>query len=452
MSAPSPSVLLVDDARDMLELLRRSMSAMGLMPFTANTVVDAIEVLEHSPVDLVITDLNMPEVSGIQLVRYLSQHFPGIPVLVITGYPKLEDAVQVMKLGAVEYLVKPFTQEELREAVSRVLSSLPAPEARTADPDARASFHGIIGRSPAMQEVYRIIERTKNNRATVLVTGESGTGKEMVARAIHYNSTFASAPFIAVNCGAIPDQLLESELFGHVKGAFTGAATNRVGFFQAADGGTLFLDEIGNATPAVQAKMLRAIQEKEVTMLGSTKPQRVEVRLISAANTDLQAMIRQGTFREDLYYRINLINIHIPPLRERAEDIPLLVDHFNARFSKEQGQGPLRIPARFMDALIAYPWPGNVRELENLVHRLVILKGGSVEMDDLPPHLKMEPPRSADPGPLVTLAEMERRHIQRVLEATGNNKTKAAAVLGIDRKTLREKLKEPGHITPAGES
>ncbi|MFN8352275.1 MAG: sigma-54 dependent transcriptional regulator [Flavobacteriales bacterium] len=441
----SPSVLLVDDARDMLELLRRSINAMGLTPFTANNVVDAITVLEQGPVDLVITDLNMPEVSGIQLVRYMGEHFPHVPVLVITGYPKLEDAVQVMKLGAVEYIVKPFTQEELREAVERVLSSLAArtPEA-PAPEEVRESFHGILGRSPAMQEVYRIIERTRNNRATVLVTGESGTGKEMVARAIHYNSAFAAAPFIAVNCGAIPDQLLESELFGHMKGAFTGATTSRVGFFQAADGGTLFLDEIGNASPAVQAKLLRAIQDKEITMLGATKPQHVNVRLISAANNDLLAMIRQGSFREDLYYRLNLINIHLPPLRERAEDIPLLVDHFNHKFSKELGKKPLRIPARILETFAGYPWPGNVRELEHLVHRLVILKDGAVDMDDLPAHMKMPAPQTTASNALVSLAELERHHILRVLESTGQNKTRAAEVLGIDRKTLREKLKGLG--------
>lgn len=441
----SPSVLLVDDARDMLELLRRSMNVMGLTPFTANNVVDAIEVLENGPVDLVITDLNMPGVGGIQLVRYMGEHFPQIPVLVITGYPKLEDAVQVMKLGAVEYLVKPFTQEELRDAVERVLNELVGKEEQAAPAmEQRDSFHGIIGRSPAMQEVYRIIERCGNNRATVLVTGESGTGKEMVARAIHYNSAHAAAPFIAVNCGAIPDQLLESELFGHVKGAFTGATTSRVGFFQAADGGTLFLDEIGNASPAVQAKMLRAIQDKEITMLGGTKSQRVEVRLISAANNDLSAMIRQGTFREDLYYRLNLINIHIPPLRERPDDIPLLVEHFNARYSKEQGRPPLRIPQRIMELLSAYPWPGNVRELENLIHRLVILKDVAVEMDDLPRYMKMETPRSSGPLELLSLAAIEQQHILRVMETTGQNKTKAAEILGIDRKTLRERLKALG--------
>jgi len=272
----------------------------------------------------------------------------------------------------------------------------------------------------------------------------------MVARAIHYNSTFSAAPFIAVNCGAIPDQLLESELFGHVKGAFTGAVINRVGLFQAADGGTLFLDEIGNASAAVQAKLLRVIQDKEITMLGSTKPQKVQVRLISASNSDLGAMVRQGTFREDLYYRLNLLEMELPTLRDRKEDIPLLVKHFNGRYSNELGKPQARIPAPVLAALEQYSWPGNVRELEHFIHRLVILKDDAVRMEDLPAYMKMEAPRTIANNELLTLAEVERQHITRVLDAVGQNKTKAAEVLGIDRKTLREKLKNaPGRNAPA---
>lgn len=442
-----PSVLLVDDSRDMLELLRRYMNGMGLTPFTTNNVVDAIAVLEQGPVNLVITDLNMPDVSGTQLVRYIAQHFPTVPVLVITGFPDVQAAVEVMKQGAVEYLVKPVTEAELRSAVEKVLGR--NTEENIAEDVAgpiAVPHMGIIGRSPRMQEVFRIMERTRNNNATILVSGESGTGKEVVARAVHYNSDRSTAPFLAVNCGAIPDQLLESELFGHTKGAFTGATTNRAGFFQAADGGTLFLDEIGNATAAVQAKLLRAVQEKEVTMLGGTKAQRVNVRLISASNADLNEMVRTGTFREDLFYRLNLINIHLPPLRERTEDIPLLINHFNAKYSKDMGKKPLRIPARVMDALEAYLWPGNVRELENFIHRLVIMKDNAVAMEDLPETMKMANPERSGGHPhgddrMRTLAEVEKEHIQRVLESARQNKTKAAEILGIDRKTLREKLK-----------
>lgn len=436
-----PSVLLVDDSRDMLELLRRYMNGMGLTPFTCNNVVDAIEVLEQGPVDLVITDLNMPEVSGTQLVRYIAQHFPKIPVLVITGFPDVQVAVDVMKQGAVEFLVKPVTEAELRKAVEKVLGTNTEELTEVPTESVLGPLPGMVGRSPAMQDVYRIIERTRNNNATILVSGESGTGKEVVARAVHYNSDRSTAPFLAVNCGAIPDQLLESELFGHTKGAFTGATTNRAGFFQAADGGTLFLDEIGNATAAVQAKLLRAVQEKEVTMLGGTKPQRFNVRLISASNADLNELVRTGTFREDLYYRLNLINIHLPPLRDRGGDIPLLINHFNAKFSKDMGKKTLRIPVRVMEALEVYLWPGNVRELENFIHRLVIMKDTAVDMDDLPSTMKMNSPERPGESTLQTLAEVEKQYILRVLEGAGQNKTKAAEILGIDRKTLREKLK-----------
>ncbi len=447
---PRPSVLLVDDAPDMLELLRRNMQAMDLVPYTAANVVDAIDLMGQGAVDLVITDLNMPGVGGIQLVRYISQYHPTIPVLVVTGYPNIQDAVEVMKLGAVEYITKPFTQDELERAVHNVIQRQPPTVTAPQEAEGRTSFHGIVGRSPAMQALYRMIERTSTNRATVMVRGESGTGKEMVARAIHYNSTFSAAPFIAVNCGAIPDQLLESELFGHVKGAFTGAVTNRVGLFQAADGGTLFLDEIGNASAAVQAKLLRVIQDKEITMLGSTKPQKVQVRLISASNSDLGAMVRQGTFREDLYYRLNLLEMELPTLRDRKEDIPLLVKHFNGRYSNELGKPQARIPAPVLAALEQYSWPGNVRELEHFIHRLVILKDDAVRMEDLPAYMKMEAPRTIANNELLTLAEVERQHITRVLDAVGQNKTKAAEVLGIDRKTLREKLKNaPGRNAPA---
>ncbi|MFT3886361.1 MAG: sigma-54 dependent transcriptional regulator [Flavobacteriales bacterium] len=444
------SVLLVDDAPDMLELLRRNVLAMGLVPYTAANAVDAIDLMGQGAVDLVITDLNMPGVGGIQLVRYISQHHPAIPVLVVTGYPSVQDAVEVMKLGAVEYITKPFTQDELERAVQRAVQRQDQAPGDAAH--GRTAFHGLIGRSPGMQALYRMIERTSANRATVMLRGESGTGKEMVARAIHYNSTFSAAPFIAVNCGAIPDQLLESELFGHVKGAFTGAVTNRVGLFQAADGGTLFLDEIGNASAAVQAKLLRVIQDREVTMLGATKPQRVQVRLISASNSDLGAMIRQGTFREDLYYRLNLLEMTLPPLRDRREDIPLLVQHFSERYGRELGRPQPRIPAPVMAVLEHYAWPGNVRELEHFIHRLVIMQDGPVRMDDLPAYMKMEAPRPTPAkGELPTLAEVERQHILRVLETTGQNKTKAAEVLGIDRKTLREKLKaEAGRNASAG--
>jgi two-component system response regulator HydG len=416
------------------------MNNLGLNPFATSTVVDAIEILENTPIDLVITDLNMPEIGGIQLVKYMSQHYAKIPILVITGYPNVQDAVEVMKLGAFEYLVKPFTFDELQEAINKVLSQkLPSLQGNIEN-DTIESFHGIIGKSAPMQKLFSTIEKTKNNKATVLITGESGTGKEMVARAIHYNSSFSSSPFVPVNCGAIPEQLLESELFGHVKGAFTGATTNRIGFFQAADGGTLFLDEITNASLAVQAKLLRAIQEKEVTMLGSTKPQKINVRIITATNSNINEMILNHTFREDLFYRLNVISIDIPPLRERKEDTTLLIDAFNEKFSKENGKKLLKINSNIKSILTNYTWPGNIRELENFIHRLVIMTDKSVSIDEIPNYMKMNVPVNLNDNNLLPLAEIERKYIKKVLDATNNNKTKAAEILGIDRKTLRKKL------------
>lgn len=433
------SVLLVDDSHDMLELLRRNMTDMGFNAFAASTVVDAIDVLENTEIDLVVTDLNMPHIGGMQLVKYMSQHFSQIPVLVITGFPDVRNAVEVMKLGAMEYLIKPFTQDELQASIEKVLGEIKVPQEK--NDEIIESFHGIIGRSEPMQKLYHAIDKTKNNRATVLITGESGTGKEMVARAIHYNSAFSASPFVPVNCGAIPDQLLESELFGHMKGAFTGATISRAGFFQAAQGGTLFLDEISNASLTVQAKLLRVIQDKEITMLGATKSQKIDVRLISASNAMLDEQIKKGNFREDLYYRLNVITIHIPPLRDRKEDIPLLIDYFTNRYCKEYDKKPLKIPKQIKGILSAYTWPGNVRELENFINRMVLMSDTHMKVEDIPVHMKMSAPKVIKDDLTMTLAEAERHYIIKVLESCGNNKTKAAQVLGIDRKTLREKLK-----------
>lgn len=441
MKNKSISVLVVDDSHDMLEVLRRNLNEMGLNPFTSDNVVEAIEILDTTPIDLVITDLNMPNVDGSQLVKYISHHYSAIPVLVITGYPNVQSAVEVMKMGAVEYLIKPFTNSELEQALEQILIEQTDSPLSVVPPDPVDSFYGIIGSSEPMQLLYKTIERTKNNKATVLVTGESGTGKEMVARAIHYNSAYSSAPFIAVNCGAIPDQLMESELFGHLKGAFTGATTARAGFFQAADKGTIFLDEISNSSHSVQAKLLRVIQEKEITMLGATKTQKVDVRIISASNVDLKEQIEKSAFREDLFYRLNVVTIHIPPLRERKEDIILLVEHFNQLYSQENKKKALRFPSGIKTILKAYSWPGNVRELENFVQRLVIMIDNKVTIEDLPDYMKMAAPLSSKDEPTMTLAEMEKKYILRVLASLDNNKTKAAELLGIDRKTLREKIK-----------
>lgn len=434
------SILVVDDSRDLLELVRRQLQDLGLNPFISDNVMDGIEILENTKIDLLITDLNMPEVGGEQLIRYASGHFPELPILVITGFPSINSAVSVMKMGVLEYLIKPFTMDELEDALNSILKD-EVIENKQPEEDTIENFPGIIGSSPKMQSLFKTIERTKSTKATILVSGESGTGKELVARAIHYSSDFSAFPFVPVNCGAIPDQLLESELFGHLKGSFTGAISNRTGFFQAADGGTLFLDEIGNTSLEVQAKLLRAIQEKEVTILGGTTSQKINIRIITASNVNLQELISQGKFREDLYYRLNVISIEIPPLREREGDILTLIKFFNKKFSDEQSKPKLKFDRNVLSVFKSYAWPGNVRELENFMQRLVVMHDDVISMEEVPEYMKSRLYLDNDSTATLSLKEMEKRHILKVLAANDDNKTKAAKVLGIDRKTLREKLK-----------
>jgi DNA-binding NtrC family response regulator len=437
----SVAVLVVDDSRDMLELIRRQLQDININPFISDNVIDAIDILETTPIDLLISDINMPNVGGEQLIRYSSEHYPSLPILVISGYPNLQVAVNVMKMGALEYLVKPFTAEELEQSINSILQiGSSAQNLELIQNETKLnSFEGIIGSSSSMQELYRTINRTKSNKATVLISGNSGTGKELVARAIHYNSDFSSAPFVPVNCGAIPQHLIESELFGHLKGSFTGAISNRVGFFQAADGGTIFLDEIGNTSLDVQAKLLRVLQEKEVTAVGGTKSQKIDVRIISASNVNLLDLVRQNKFREDLYYRLNVISIDIPALKDREGDILSLVLFFNKKYSKELGKKPLKFEKGVLSTFENYSWPGNVRELENLVHRLVVMNDEKVSMLDIPDYLKTKINTNDDS--FVSLKQMELNYIKKTLAYCNNNKTHAAKLLGIDRKTLREKLK-----------
>lgn len=441
------SVLVVDDSLEMLELLQRQLKAMHFITFQASNVHDAIEVLKHTSVDLLITDLQMPEVNGMQLVHYVKEHYPELPVLVVTGYPSISGAVEALKSGVIDYLVKPFTQLELSQSVENCLlkNRKEKREVKTQeklDNPSPFAVLGMIGRSESMKRLAEIIQLIKNNTATVLIEGESGTGKELVARAIHYSGQRSKAPFISVNCGAIPENLLESELFGFLKGSFTGAMENRVGFFQAANTGTIFLDEIGNASHNVQSRLLRVLQEKEITMIGSSKAQKIDVRIIAATNAGLQQMVRQGTFREDLYYRLNVVNIEMPPLRERKDDIPLLVHFFLRKHGTEFDRTP-EISQQALDILIRHSWPGNVRELENVIQRSLIMGRGSIDVKNLSDYLKVQAPKNAvnHQTEFLTLKEQEREYILKVLESVDQNKTKAAEILGIDRKTLGQKIK-----------
>lgn len=440
MALKKANILIVDDDYDMLELVQRQLREEDFHSYQAASVVEAIDILKFNAVDLLITDLQMPGIGGMELIKYVEEHFPNVPKLVITGYPSIDGALNSIKSGALDYLVKPFTKEELSKAVE---NSLPKRSIRTENNspeiDKPFIYAGIVGKSEKIEQLIDLIERVKNNRATVLIQGESGTGKELVARAIHYKGSFAANPFIAVNCGAIPEELLESELFGYKKGAFTGANDNRQGFFQAAAGGTIFLDEIGTAPLSVQTRLLRVLQEKEVRRIGEQKAQKIEVRVIAATNSDLKQMIKKGTFREDLYYRLNVMQIETPPLRDHKIDIPLLAINFLKKYATEYAKPGIEITEKAMEILERHNWPGNVRELENVIQRALIMSEKSIDIKQLPDYLKYPTPNFESNS--KSLQQVEKEHILKIMASVDNNKTKAAEILQIDRKTLRKKLK-----------
>lgn len=435
------SILVVDDIPATVEAIQRNLDSQGYEVFAASGVAEALSFLERTAVDLIITDLKMPKASGLDLVRHVCENLPDTEVMMITGYPSIEGAVTAVKIGAEEYLSKPFTDGELLAAVERAMVKLRARRLGNAPSQKSSPSYGLIGESAPMQKIYRAIGKAAGASANVLICGESGTGKELVARAIHYGSRRSSALFLPVNCGGIPEGLLESELFGYVKGAFTGAMESRAGFFQTADGGTIFLDEISETSLNMQVKLLRVLEDKQVQMVGSSKPRKVDVRILAATNKNLQSLIKSGLFREDLYYRLNVVTISLPPLCERGDDIFLLIAHFTEKFAKELGKP---VPTYSDEALQAmktgYHWPGNVRELENVIQGLMVMsENDRIGISDLPPVLRF----SFSPQPDLTrsLAEVEREYIHNVLASVAGNRTKAAEILGIDRKTLREKLK-----------
>jgi len=434
------SMLVVDDSSSTLEVMQRNLTMQGYEVYTAPGVVEAIEFLERTQVDLIITDYMMPKINGFELVRYARENLRDTEIIIITGYASIEGAVEAMKIGAGEYLPKPFTDEELFKAVRNALEKL---KLRV---NANARFfsdikenYGIIGKSEPVLDLLNMIMKVSKSNTTVLVSGESGTGKELVARAIHYNSSTSNAPFVPVNCGGIPETLLESELFGYVKGAFTGATETRAGFFQTADGGTIFLDEISETSLAMQVKLLRTLQEKEVMMLGSNKTQKVNLRIIAATNKDLSLLVQKGIFREDLFFRLNIITIHTPPLRERGDDILLLIRYFTEKYSTELGKEIPVYKEQALKMMRNYHWPGNIRELQNVVQRLIVLNDGSpIVAPDLPSLMRYNVDKSG--GLNRTLEEVEYDYINNVMASVDNNKSKAAKILGVSRKTLYRKL------------
>jgi two-component system response regulator AtoC len=444
-------VLLVDDEINMAKTQAKILQRKGYVVETAGNGRDALRVLEGTPFDVVITDLKMPTMDGMQLLREMNVKEHGCAVIVLTGHGTIESAVEAMQQGAADYLTKPCNPDELLLKVDKLLETKRLrEEVEQLRREMRAfkKFGELIGQSPGMRNIYLLIAAVSENKSTVLVTGESGTGKELVARTIHRQGPWANRPFVAINCGAMSETLLDSQLFGHRRGAFTGAIADHNGVFQTASGGTLFLDEISEIPLSLQVKFLRVIQEKEVVPLGSSHPLKVDVRIIAASNRDLDDAVRKGTFREDLFYRLNVVPIHLPPLRERREDIPLLIEHFVSTFSTEYKVEPKKIAPEAMEKLNTYSWPGNIRELQNMIERMFALSRSSeITLADLPGSItgfEEKPLQFHDRAELPTLEEMERSLIVAALQKSQGNKNEAARLLAIDRQRLYRKIEKYG--------
>ena len=448
-------VLVVDDEKSMRDLLSITLEKEGYDVLTAAGGEAAIEALRRDATDAVITDLRMPKVDGLQVLRAAKEISPDVAVIVITAVASTETAVEAMKLGAYDYITKPFKLDEVSLIVRNALE-----RKRLRDEnlylrkqlETQHRFENIIGKSGRILEVFDTIRKISDSPSTAMITGESGTGKELVARAIHFNSLRRDKPFVSVNCGAIPEGLMESELFGHVRGAFTGAVSNKIGLFSAGEGGTLFLDEITEIPPLLQVKLLRAIQTREIRRVGDTKDMKTDVRLIAASNRNLEDAVKDGILREDLYYRLNVIPIQLPPLRERREDIPLLVAHFLQKFGKDLGKQARGVAPEAMIVLERYHWPGNIRELENVLERAIVLGAGDVlGIESLPETLRRERPvKGMEAVELpedgldleATLDTIERGYLQRALDRTGGVQTKAAELLKMTFRQFRYKLQK----------
>jgi DNA-binding NtrC family response regulator len=443
-----PNILIVEDEELMRSILRQLLEAEGFRALSADSAENALEIFATNDVAVTLTDIKMAGMDGLELLDRIKAIDADALVIIMTAYSSVDSAIAALRKGAYDYVTKPFVNEDLLQTVRNAIRTKElSRENRNLrrELDRHYSFSEIIGTSQALQQVFRVVEKVADTNVSVLIEGESGTGKELIARAIHYKSRRAASPFLAVNCGALPEGILESELFGHTKGAFTGAIGDKKGLFRSASGGTLLLDEIGEMPQALQVKLLRALQEHEVTPVGASLPVKFDARIITATNKNLETEIRENRFREDLFYRLNVIEISLPPLRERREDIPLLVKHFIARCAKEQNATEKIIAREAMSALVNYQWQGNVRELQNAIERAFILSGDEIELENLPPKIRAGAENNfemRDPeGLRPTLEEMERRYIREIMTATGEEKTHAAEILGIDLSTLYRKLK-----------
>jgi DNA-binding NtrC family response regulator len=437
-------ILIVDDETIVRDSLGAWFRQDGHKVNIAESGKEALRLVSSSRFDIAFLDIKMPGMDGLELQSRLAQADPELTIVLMTAYASVETAVAAMKNGAYDYIVKPFDPDDLSLLVKRAAEhrTLRAENLRLKKSlESAAAPPPLLGGSAPMRQVIELVGTVAGSDATVLITGESGTGKEVVARAIHGASARRYNPMVVVNCGALPEGILESELFGHEAGAFTGARARHRGKFESAEGGTVFLDEIGEVSPKVQVELLRVLEEKKVTRLGGGAPVAVDFRTITATNRDLQAAVKAGSFREDLYWRLNVVHIHIPPLRERPEDVPLLAEHFLARFAQSMSRRPMRFSAEALDALSSYPWPGNVRELQNAIERAVVVGHGElVQASDLPLRVT-QAPSAGGPGP-GSLAEAERAHVRSVLDASGWNITRAARILDVDRVTLYNKIRK----------
>lgn len=447
-------ILLIDDEKNYLLVLETLLKDEGYQVTALNDPEMALAFLEDSEVDIIITDMKMPKISGQELLEHVKQRWPYIPILITTAFGSIENAVTTMRYGAFNYITKPFANNELLLSIKNAAELAKVHrQYRILHENLKERFgtHQIIGRSNAIKDMMKLVTRAAPSKATVLITGESGTGKELVARAIHFSSPRSQQPFISVNCMALSPTLLESELFGHEKGSFTGAIAMRRGRFEQANKGTLFLDEVGELTPELQVKLLRVLQEKKLERVGGIEELDIDIRIVTATNQNLQSMVQDGTFREDLYYRLNVVHIPLPPLRERREDIPLLVGHFIEKIASENDIKPKRFTDKALNYLTGYEWPGNIRQLQNVIERcLVLVPNDTISIDDLPPEIKDEESQFKSAVDLLpveldlaaTLEKIEATLIRRALVRANFTQVKAAELLGLSKSLLQYKLKK----------
>ncbi|MFH2013327.1 MAG: sigma-54 dependent transcriptional regulator [Pseudomonadota bacterium] len=444
-----PQILVVDDEEKMRNLLKKVLSIQGFSVQTAHNGIDALRKIEDTPFEVIVADMRMPEMNGMDLLKTIKHTRPEIYVVLMTAFGSIGSAVEAMKKGAYDYITKPFKMDEITLVVKKALEEKGLrKEVASLRNEVRSKykFDNLIGKSKVMQDVFDLIRRISSSKSTVLIYGRSGTGKELVAKAVHYNSPRKDKPFVAVNCSAIPETLLESELFGHVKGAFTGAIATRKGLFEEANGGTIFLDEIGNISSAIQVKLLRVLQEREIRRVGGSENIKVDIRLIAASNQNLEEAVNRGEFREDLFYRLNVINIKLPDLKDRMDDVPLLANHFLKKYTKGNNEDIKSISKDAMNLLLEYNWPGNVRELENVIERAIALaRYEEILQEDLPSkirNIQMTANWKEVLPENVTIEELERDYIVKTLKKTKGHKINTANILGIDRRTLYRKIKK----------